>query len=1192
MVSPTLEEYQIGWICALPIEAAAAQEMLDESFGTLEEQDSTDTNIYILGRIGKHLVVIACLGGQYGTTSATTVANNMMRTFSKSLRIGLMVGIGGGIPSAAHDIRLGDIVVSYPTGTCGGVVQHDMGKVGEATCDGCPAEWEVERDKRDDNESQLYYGVIASGNVVVKDGETREHLRKETCALCFEMEAAGLMQDFPCIVIRGICDYADSHKNKQWQGYAALAAASYAKELLSYVPRGQVSQEKLVTEICTIISQQLKIVNNTTDNINQKITLDRLKIAEGAAFDSYANQHEKCLPGTRRELLDHIERPELPIRLGFKQIAGNHQNMDLHEIPTPIIERDISLYFNDKLSQLREEHSLPTHWPRHDHIKSLVDRAVPLFIAAATICRFIGESWNPQERLEAILSDQTIYIPGMARTYVPVLKQLLLGQDEWETKELIEDFRRIVGVIIILATPLSINALSKLLFRKPKDLSYRLRQLHSVLNLVDNLHTPVRTLHLSFRNFLVDLKTKQAKESEEFWIDEKAIHNTLIDHCLGIMDHGLKKNICNLSSDGTQRSEIDPQCIERHLPPELRYACRYWVEHLSLCQNPFTENSVTREIFKNQLTNWNQLPRVKEEWSAEVQTLEGHSGSVWSVTFSPDSQLLASGSGDGTIKLWDPSTGELCQTLKGHSALVQSVTFSPDGQLLASGSGDGTIKLWDPSTGKLCQTLKGHSALVQSVTFSPDGQLLASGSNDRTIRLWDPSTGELRQTLKGHSSWVQSVAFSPNGRLLASGSADCTIRLWDPSTGELYQALEGHSSSVKSVTFSPDGQLLASGSDDRMIRLWDPSTGKVRRIRRGHSGWVQSVTFSPDGQLLASGSDDHTIILWDPSPGLRQALKGHSSSVKSVTFSPDGRLLASSSDDNTIKLWDPSTGELRQTLKGHFRSVLSVTFSPDGQLLASGSADKTIKLWDPSTGELRQTLKGHSGWVQSVAFSPNGRLLASGSADCTIRLWDPSTGELRQTLKGHFRSVLSVTFSPDGQLLASGSNDRTIRLWDPSTGELRQTLKGHSSWVQSVAFSPNGRLLASGSADCTIRLWDPSTGELYQALEGHSSSVKPVTFSPDGQLLASSSGDRTIRLNPSTGELRQTLECHSYWVWDKEDANVSIQDHQWICLQGKRVLWLPTEYRAICLAFKHSVLALGHANGRVSFMSYNDYLLA
>ncbi|THC90335.1 hypothetical protein EYZ11_010214 [Aspergillus tanneri] len=129
--SPALDEYQIGWICALPIEAAAAQEMLDENFGTPEEQDNADTNIYTLGRIGKHFVVIACVGGQYGTTSATTVANNMTRTFSKSLRVGLMVGVGAAIPTTINDIRLGDIVVSYPTGTCGGVVQYDMGKIGE-----------------------------------------------------------------------------------------------------------------------------------------------------------------------------------------------------------------------------------------------------------------------------------------------------------------------------------------------------------------------------------------------------------------------------------------------------------------------------------------------------------------------------------------------------------------------------------------------------------------------------------------------------------------------------------------------------------------------------------------------------------------------------------------------------------------------------------------------------------------------------------------------------------------------------------------------------------------------------------------------------------------------------------------------------------------------------------------------------
>jgi nucleoside phosphorylase len=326
MSSPTLEEFQIGWICALPIEAAAANQMLDEKFGILQEQDSADTNSYTLGRIGVHYVVIACLpGGQYGTTSATTVANNMTRTFSKSLRIGLMVGIGGGIPSANHDIRLGDVVISYPEGACGGVLQHDMGKVEKdgilrrtgslnspprslltavsnmraaefnddplfpsyiqqaiqrnkrtqqsyrrpdpqndrlfqieyehvataATCDGCPADWEETRDEREEGDPQPHYGIIASGNALMKNGAAREQLRKETGALCFEMEAAGLMLDFPCIVIRGICDYADSHKNKQWQGYAALVAASYAKDLLGYVPRGQVSQEKLATDVCS-----------------------------------------------------------------------------------------------------------------------------------------------------------------------------------------------------------------------------------------------------------------------------------------------------------------------------------------------------------------------------------------------------------------------------------------------------------------------------------------------------------------------------------------------------------------------------------------------------------------------------------------------------------------------------------------------------------------------------------------------------------------------------------------------------------------------------------------------------------------------------------------------------------------------------------------------------------------------------
>ena len=204
------------------------------------------------------------------------------------------------------------------------------------------------------------------------------------------------------------------------------------------------------------------------------------------------------------------------------------------------------------------------------------------------------------------------------------------------------------------------------------------------------------------------------------------------------------------------------------------------------------------------------------------QTLSGHEREVYSVAFSPDSRLLASGSADNTIKLWDVASGALKQTLSGHEATVQSVAFSPDGRLLASGSWDGTTKLWDVASGAEKQTLKGHEGSVYSAAFSPDGRLLASGSEDRTIRLWDVASGALKQTLSGgHQGGVLSVAFSPDRGVVASGSYDNTIKLWDVLTAAEKQTLSGHQREVYSVAFSPDGRLLASGSNDNTIKLWE-----------------------------------------------------------------------------------------------------------------------------------------------------------------------------------------------------------------------------------------------------------------------------------------------------------------------------------------------------------------------------------
>ncbi|WP_298913364.1 NB-ARC domain-containing protein [uncultured Nostoc sp.] len=248
---------------------------------------------------------------------------------------------------------------------------------------------------------------------------------------------------------------------------------------------------------------------------------------------------------------------------------------------------------------------------------------------------------------------------------------------------------------------------------------------------------------------------------------------------------------------------------------------------------------------------------------------------------------------------------------------ILSVAFSHNRELLATGDANGEIRLWQVADGKqilACQTYT-RIGWVRSVAFSPDGKTLASGSIDKTVRFWDVSTGKYYQTLK-HDDCVSSIAFSPDGRTLVTGSDDQKVRLWDVNNGVCLKTFTGHSGRVWSVAFSPNGQTLASGSGDRTVRLWDVSTGECRLILPGHKDWIWSVAFNLDGQTLASASLDDTVKLWDLSTGeCRLTLQVHSKGVWSVAFSPDGKTLASGGQDGTIKLWDVLTGECLKTLR-------------------------------------------------------------------------------------------------------------------------------------------------------------------------------------------------------------------------------------------------------------------------------------
>jgi WD40 repeat protein len=516
-----------------------------------------------------------------------------------------------------------------------------------------------------------------------------------------------------------------------------------------------------------------------------------------------------------------------------------------------------------------------------------------------------------------------------------------------------------------------------------------------------------------------------------------------------------------------------------------------------------------------------------------LKTLRGHLSRVWTIAFSPDGQMLASGSDDQTIRLWNAHDGTCLTVLHGHTGGVTSVRFSPNGQLLASASEDSSIRLWSVDCRTYLKTLQGHTRWVRAVAFSPDGQTLASSSDDRTVRLWEVKTGTCRQTLQGHTGWVTSLSFSPNGQTLASSSEDASVRLWSVQDGTCFKLLQGHSSCVWKVAFNPNGQTLASGSADLSARLWDVQDGICLKTFQGQTSGITSVSFSPNGSMLASGSYDALVRLWDVhQETCSKDLPGHTNWIWAVAFHPNGQTLASGSNDQTVRLWDVRSGVCRRTLQGHTGWVFSVAFSPDGQTLASGSNDQTVRLWDVRDYTYLRTLQGHTGWVWAVAFSPDGHTLASGSNDQTIRLWDVRSGVCLRTIQGHTGWVLSVAFSPDGHTLASGSNDQTIRLWDVQDGTCLATLHDHTNGVRSVAFSPNGRILASGSDDQTIRLWDVRDGTCQKVLQGHTSRVCSVQFSPVGvslpsgadPILISGSQDETIKLwNLTTGDCFKTL---------------------------------------------------------------------
>jgi hypothetical protein len=275
-------------------------------------------------------------------------------------------------------------------------------------------------------------------------------------------------------------------------------------------------------------------------------------------------------------------RPETPIRLGFRDISAVHQNLVLHNISQSIIEHDISIFLKHKFKSIREERSLPRHWPSEQSIELLVQRAGKLFIYAATVCLFVGDpNWSPEYRLCLVLANNApnrSSTPMLDEMYTKILESsVIVNCREQDEPELSKRFRQIIGPLAILFDSLSANALAKLLDVPMWMMDSTLDRLRSVVDVPEDPDFPIRLLHPSFREFLID---EQRCLDRRFKIDEKKIHTDLVESCLKVMSYALKRDICGLQMPGALSSEVESNTLSRCLPKHVQYACRYWVDHL------------------------------------------------------------------------------------------------------------------------------------------------------------------------------------------------------------------------------------------------------------------------------------------------------------------------------------------------------------------------------------------------------------------------------------------------------------------------------------------------------------------------------------------------------------------------------------------------------------------------------------
>ncbi|KAL4259014.1 hypothetical protein AB1N83_010713 [Pleurotus pulmonarius] len=824
----------------------------------------------------------------------------------------------------------------------------------------------------------------------------------------------------------------------------------------------------------------------------------------------------------------------------------------LHDIEKTILDHDIKLYIEYAFREIQDSKKAFQYTP--EDVQSLVDHSGGLFIYVSTAIKLLKDSIDPSKALQGLFTRQSDHM--LDELYLQVLERAFGGHD-WDSdvsgnKAAWNERLRIVGTIVLSQDRHSCSTLAGLLDKSTAAIRDALSHLDAVILVPQDDDLPVRILHASFTDFIVD---GTRCTNPHFALNITEHHSFLAEECIHHMNRLLEENPCRISDPYALNSEVLDldERIDQFVPSHLQYASRSWAYHLSLSRYSTSLKEQLRVFCKIHILEWLEVMSLFGRVDLAITHLDTAFNWIKANDASPSTPITSSflrmkslfgpatedTSDEVSMLLYDAYrfTLHFADTITASARHIYLSALPPSPSCLLYETYQARLSsvavnvhhsrdhTWPP----YLRTLDGHSGPVRDVAMSKDGAHVASGSNDMTLRVWDSSTGTLLARYKTGGSSCYAISFSGDGsHVIAFTNNGVFVCNWPTGTSSQWllpaPQYQVYSNSLLVASNTGTCFVLSGNATYGQLQWWDLKTGLRLKSTGAHSPFVTSVAFSPDDSKIVIAYMDKSMYLREAPRG--KLLRVFSSTMvqDSVSFSPNGHQIFSASKDR-VCVWDVQTGAKLRQRKCIPARVGNLKFSPDGTRLVTVVDTGRILVFDTSSGACtfegsfgRQQDREWSATIQSTAFSADGTRVFSGLSDGTIRIWDLSVDYSKPDTPEpeYYGTIEGVAFSPaDGTRICTWAwSKHHIRVWDLSTGRLLLELKGHTLRVTSVAFSPDGTQIASASNDKTIRIWDSVNGHQVKKLDMNRPIAVPalqgqtllspdptvVTFSEDGHV--------------------------------------------------------------------------------------------